>query len=95
MSITDVSSLAIKFLDKTKTKTKKKELTFPGDGEALASQIREDGLQLLAQVYEIRRDVVVNAESAHFRGTRVLVHQIHLETQLSHRQQRSFRFYGR
>lgn len=83
------ASLAVAFSDETRKKKRKPVLafTFPGDGEALAPQIREDGLQLLAQIHEIRRDVGVDAESAHFRAGQigVLVNQVHLEAQLGHR----------
>jgi len=71
------------FLDEEKKKEKLKELTFPGNIESLAPQIWKNGLQLLAQIYEIRRDISINAESAHFRaGPWILVHQVYLETQL-------------
>lgn len=76
---------------KEKKRGEHKELTFPVDDEALAPQVREDGLQFLAQIQEIRRDVGVDAESAHFlprlrrQGRQVLVRQVHLEAQLGHR----------
>lgn len=78
------ANLVVAFFDKKKKN--KQKLTFPGDGEALAPQVWEDGLQLFAQIHEIRCDIGVDAESAHFRaGPRILDHQIHLEAQLGHR----------
>lgn len=62
-------------------------VTSPCNGEIFSSQVRENALQFFAQIYEIRRDVSGDAESARFqwRKTFAFLNQIRFVAERGHR----------